>query len=98
MQAMEEYHWPGNVRELENVLTRAAIVARGSVIGNEHLSLGMLKDNQESANERDMSMDGAIENQIRKVLDHTHGNKTEAAKLLKISRSRLSRYLERFSI
>ncbi len=98
MEALISYHWPGNVRELENVLTRAAIVARGSVIGNEHLSLGMLKDNQESANERDMSMDGAIENQIRKVLDHTHGNKTEAAKLLKISRSRLSRYLERFSI
>ena len=68
------------------------------MVGNEHISLGMLNDNQASAKERDMSMDGAIERQIHKVLEHTHGNKTEAARLLKISRSRFSRYLERFGV
>jgi DNA-binding NtrC family response regulator len=31
------YGWPGNVRELENVIERAAILARGDVIQPEHL-------------------------------------------------------------
>ena len=33
MKRLTEYAWPGNVRELENVLTRAAILARGATIG-----------------------------------------------------------------
>jgi two-component system, NtrC family, response regulator AtoC len=32
MQALTTYHWPGNVRELENVLERAAIIAKGNMI------------------------------------------------------------------
>jgi DNA-binding NtrC family response regulator len=35
---LEGYTWPGNVRELENVVERAAILARGEVILPEHLS------------------------------------------------------------
>ena len=36
---MIEYAWPGNVRELENVIERAAIVAPGSIIEIDDLSL-----------------------------------------------------------
>jgi len=36
--------------------------------------------------------------QLRRVLASTHGNKTEAASLLRISRSRLTRYVERFGL
>ena len=35
---LEAYGWPGNVRELENVIERAAILARGDVIQPEHLA------------------------------------------------------------
>jgi len=104
MARIQEYDWPGNVRELENALTRAAIVARGPLIGPDHLTLGIHADVSPSPKasggmpEGDLTLDGAIESQIRRVLEQTEGNKTEAASLLGISRSRLTRYLERFGL
>ncbi len=38
VQRLEQYDWPGNVRELENVVERAAILARGDLIKPKHLS------------------------------------------------------------
>jgi formate hydrogenlyase transcriptional activator len=32
MEALTRYHWPGNVRELQNVIERAVIVSKGSVL------------------------------------------------------------------
>jgi DNA-binding NtrC family response regulator len=43
MRRLDSYDWPGNVRELENTLTRAAVLARGPIIGAEQVSLGMLE-------------------------------------------------------
>jgi DNA-binding NtrC family response regulator len=43
-------------------------------------------------------LDGAIGVQVLKVLRHTHWNKSEAARLLKISRSRLARLVEKFGL
>ena len=102
--ALREYAWPGNVRELENALTRAAIVARGPMVGLEHLTLGFQAPQKPSQKgpgrvpEGDLTLDGAIECQIRRVLEKTYGNKTEAASLLGISRSRLTRYVERLGL
>ena len=104
MVRIQEYDWPGNVRELENALTRAAIVARGPSIGPDHLTLGIHADVSVSPKasdrvpEGDLTLDAAIEGQIRRVLEQTEGNKTEAASLLEISRSRLTRYVERLGL
>ena len=104
MARIQEYDWPGNVRELENALTRAAIVARGPLVGPDHLTLGIhanVSVSQKGSGrvpEGDLTLDGAIESQIRRVLDQTDGNKTEAASLLGISRSRLTRYEERLGL
>jgi len=104
MMRLVAYGWPGNVRELENALTRAAIVARGQLVGPDHLTLGIHVDGSPSPKasggvpEGDLTLDGAIEAQIRRVLEQTEGNKTEAASLLGISRSRLTRYVERLSL
>lgn len=104
MARIREYDWPGNVRELENALTRAAIVARGPLIGPDHLTLGMSADARAAPRgsarvlEGDLTLDHAIECQIRRVLEQTEGNKTEAASLLGISRSRLTRYVERLGL
>ena len=104
MVCIQEYDWPGNVRELENALTRAAIVARGLLIGPDHLTLGIHADVSVSPKasdrvpEGDLTLDAAIEGQIRRVLEQTEGNKTEAASLLGLSRSRLTRHVERLSL
>jgi len=46
----------------------------------------------------DWTLDGAIGRQVLRVLEHTHWNKSEAARLMKISRSRLARLLEKFDL
>src|SRR5215468_3572036 len=32
MEALVRYHWPGNIRELQNVVERAVIISRGTVL------------------------------------------------------------------
>ena len=114
MKKLQEYDWPGNVRELENALTRAAILARGAAIGPEHLSLGVefgvaaeaarRKEEKSKANgakephHDDMTLDAAIARHVEQVLRQTQGNKSETARLLGISRSRLQRYVEKFEL
>jgi two-component system response regulator AtoC len=46
----------------------------------------------------DWTLDGAIARQVHRVLDHTGWNKSEAARLLRISRSRLARIIEKFEL
>lgn len=98
MTCLEAHGWPGNVRELENVLTRAAIVARGPVIGPEHLSFGTEITAGASSGEGSPgeTLATVIERHIRAVLGSHEGNKTETAKALGISRSQLTVYLKRF--
>jgi DNA-binding NtrC family response regulator len=43
MEAMTRYHWPGNVRELAHVVERACILAKGGVIGPQHLHAYVLR-------------------------------------------------------
>jgi two-component system response regulator AtoC len=46
----------------------------------------------------DLSLDAAISRHVQDVLAHTEGNKSETARLLGISRSRLQRYVEKFRL
>jgi two-component system response regulator AtoC len=46
----------------------------------------------------DWTLDGAIGRQVYRVLEHTQWNKSEAARLLCISRSRLARLIEKFDL
>jgi DNA-binding NtrC family response regulator len=86
--------WPGNVRELENVLTRAAVMARGSVITMEHLSLG--RRGQDAAPTYDAdSLDAVERAHVQRVLAKLGGNKSRAAETLGISRPRLDRIIEK---
>ena len=107
MVRLKNHPWPGNVRELENALTRGAILARGAAIGDEHLSLGLETESRraqrEAAGSRpedpdDFSLDTAVRKHVQIVLHRTEGNKSEAARVLGISRSRLQRYVDRFDL
>lgn len=42
MDLLESYHWPGNVRELENIIERAAIITRSSLIQREDMPMELL--------------------------------------------------------
>ncbi len=85
------HDWPGNIRELRNVLERAAILADGARILPEALPPTLRtvapRQKQNSVLIGDMA---AIERQaIFEALEQTGNNKTQAAKLLGISRRSL---------
>jgi DNA-binding NtrC family response regulator len=95
MDVLKGYLWKGNVRELENVIERAMILCEGDTLTLEHLRL-----NPSVAPESmlmNIPMDGTLEDaagaalkaveslRIKKALESTHGNKTKAAELLKVS-------------
>ncbi len=86
---LRDYTWPGNVRELENALLRAAIVARGTVIGADHLILESLEDLADN----DLALVAVVKRHVRLVLDRAGGDETTAAKLLGITKKELVGHL-----
>ena len=101
MRALLAHHWPGNVRELQNVLTRAAVLTRGLAIGDEHITLGidpLPRRTPESDVAQGETLDAVIASHVAKILDKCGGNKSQAARTLAISRSRLARIIKRFEL
>ncbi len=84
--------WPGNVRELENALERALILAGEAEIAPDHLAGGTATPRGRRAAElvgEGFSLDGFEAELIQAALERAGGNKTEAAKLLGVTRRRL---------
>jgi len=96
--ALQAYRWPGNVRELENALSRALILARGPAIALEDLGLQGDVLEPPSVSPPDHSLAAAERTHIVRVLARTRGNKRQAARLLRISRSRLDRLVEKHGL
>ena len=88
------YAWPGNVRELENCLEHAIVTAVGDVIRPEHLKL----PRPDSAKPKPLSLDEAEREHLRRILETTHGNKSRAATILRISRPRLDRLMRKYGM
>ncbi len=92
LTVLKNYHWPGNVRELENVLERALVVSKGVRITAEDVQLPSAPGGGgEYSGDGDLwtvSKKAAAEAEretIRKALKESQGNKSEAARKLKIS-------------
>jgi DNA-binding NtrC family response regulator len=89
---LQNYSWPGNIRELKNILERAMILAGGEPIGPEHIGLDDETDMAPLDNAAGIAgsgLESAEKQMILDALKKAGGNKTEAAKLLKITRRRL---------
>ena len=87
------YDWPGNIRELRNVLERAVILAEGEPLTVEDFALPVddapLETEAAGAVASEGGLAGTEREMILAALEKTGGNKTEAARLLKITRRRL---------
>lgn len=86
------YNWPGNVRELENAIERACILTDSEYINPEQLP-ELIRKSDSELQTQSLDISAAkieVEKiQIKKALEESGGNKTEAAKKLGISRKTL---------
>ena len=81
------------------MLTRAAIVARGRTISEDHLHLEAAPSEWAGTGEGgEDALDTVIAQHIRGILERTEGNRSEAARIMEVSRSRLRRLLDRLEI
>lgn len=95
LNALTKHNWKGNVRELKNVIERLVILNDENSIGITHLPNEFFIDTPD-ANSLDLQ---TMEKQhVQKVLAHTKGNKTEAARLLNIGLTTLYRKIEEYKI
>jgi DNA-binding NtrC family response regulator len=98
LSMLMNYHWPGNVRQLENTIERAVALSTAALIdaGDIHLdtpsrsaivsssstsSIGFLPEG--------MTLEQWEDEMIREALRRADGNKSQAARLLGLSRNAL---------
>ncbi len=91
---LRAYGWPGNVRELRNVMERAHILAGDSPLGDEHVILEARASGPEAGVGADLNLDANARRLIQAALTRAGGNKSEAARLLGITRRTLYSRLE----
>jgi len=102
MRVLERHAFPGNVRELENLLERALILAGSEPIGPEHLSVApsagaagatLLRIPPEG-----LSLETLERELILQALDLARGNKSQAARLLGLTRRTLYSRMEKHGL
>ncbi len=98
LRALGRYDWPGNVRELEHALTRAAVLARGSYLDEGHFDLRATRLEEGEEEPGDGSLDAMEAAHVQRVLREAGGVKRHAAEILKISRTRLDRIIEKHGL
>jgi transcriptional regulator with PAS, ATPase and Fis domain len=102
---LQGYGWPGNVRELKNVIERAMLLEADEQILPQHLPVELVSPNTQVMKQSASVLDESFKPTslrvmeyffITKTLEATNGNKSQAAKLLGISRQTLREKLKGF--
>jgi DNA-binding NtrC family response regulator len=91
LSLLKAYHWPGNIRELKNILDRAIILSGGEPIDVSHVGIDDddLETSITSSSATGKSLSETEKEQILDALEKAGGSKTDAARLLGITRRRL---------
>ena len=103
MTSLQRYRWPGNVRELQNVIERAVLLGKESVIGVADLPAPMAAVgtvNMESAAGLTLkqSLESPERQIIREVLESNHWNRNVTAQILGINRTTLYKKMKRLGL
>jgi DNA-binding NtrC family response regulator len=101
MDLLRRHSWPGNVRELEHMIERMVLMVRGTVITRSDVPFANESGRYGSPvlrrtlrqEKREFERDKLIE-----ALRMTHGNRTQAARALGISRRMLHRKLKQLAL
>lgn len=106
LKMLYDYYWSGNVRELKNTIERACILGQPTIIHSSDLRLSVdnneIYDYQYVKTESDKTLKTALHKFKRKfvmqILDSVSWNQTEAAKIMEIQRTYLSKLMNDLDI
>ena len=101
LEALEQQPWKGNIRELRNVIERSLIVCESERLDVADLPIDIQNTHYEQSDETtpgSFELSAMERRHIARVLEYTKGNKTEAARLLKIGLTTLYRKIEEYGI
>lgn len=101
LQNLISYDWPGNVRELRTAIEHGVVMSNGPRLTLRHLPASLRRDREtagltargQAPGTEDLNLHAIEADAIRRALERTDSNRTEAAKLLGISRRTLQRKL-----
>jgi DNA-binding NtrC family response regulator len=104
MERLLSYHWPGNVRELENVIERSILLAKGPRVEAADVRIDTGVARQRAATAADhflpegVTLDEYEQSILREALKRANGNKSQAARLLGLTRNALRYRLAQMGI
>jgi DNA-binding NtrC family response regulator len=97
-----QYSWPGNVREIENVIERSIVMTTGEQLDADDIRLDMNLRPRAQAGEmglpEGMSLDAYEQELIRNALKQANNNKSQAARILGLTRNSLRYRLTQMGI
>ena len=94
----QNYNWPGNLRELQNCVKRATLLSQGDFIKSDVLPAEFFQTQKQQNTGGSFSLSDNEKEAIIQALNRTQNNKSEAAKLLKITRKTLYNKLKQYNI
>jgi DNA-binding NtrC family response regulator len=103
MENLTWREWPGNVRELENVVTRALVMSRGPSLTLQDVGALPVESSPGTPERWSVAAESlslsdvrsSVEREhVKRVLEEAGGNKSQAARVLQISRPTLNRIIE----
>ncbi len=102
MKVLTEFHWPGNVRELENIIERALALSNGPKLDVTDIHLDVSPGEAGAASapfpSEGMTLEQFEDEIIREALRRANGNKSQAARLLGLSRNALRYRLSKMGV
>jgi DNA-binding NtrC family response regulator len=105
LERLMSYHWPGNVRELENVVERSILLAQGPRVEAADIRIDTAAGRARPAAggsdhflPEGMTLDDYEQSIIREALKRANGNKSQAARLLGLTRNALRYRLAQIGI
>ncbi|WP_319559661.1 sigma-54 dependent transcriptional regulator [Marispirochaeta sp.] len=98
--ALIKYNWPGNIRELKNIIEYSAAITESDIITGDDLPPQIRKNDTKMAAVHDpLNIRETMERDlIQKTLQKTLYNKSETARILKMSRRTLYNKIQRYTI
>ena len=100
LERLEAYDWPGNVRELKNIIERAVILCDSNELDASLLpyEFDASLPAKTTGNLSAFDLASVEKLHIQRVLNHTAGNRAEAARLLNIGIATLYRKLKEYGL